>query len=395
MSSPFWVSAQPITHLLLAGLVVLALLAGGTAHAQTISDVAVFYTPAAKNHQGGTEQIKTKIDEIIAETNTVYTDSGVNQRLNLVAAEEVRYTERKLVTDRNRLRDPSDGHMDEVHTIRERVWADVVMLLRFRDDINDFGGESYRVYPITASNAPDYAFGVVGIDRNLEDSGTVDYSATAIFAHELGHIMGLEHDRYESCPAGMCPNTEHPYSYGYVNQEAFTDGAATSKRWRTIMSYGNQCRAAGFTCDMILRFSDPNENYMGDPLGKSGTANAVLALNNNRGTVSRFRPGRGVTVTFDAATYTATEDGTAATVTVQLNVAPGRELVIPLTTVSTGGAWPHDYTNTMPESVTFKRNPDRTDPHHHGRERRHRRARRNPHPGLWRAAAGGGGGRPG
>ncbi len=87
MSSPFWVSAQPITHLLLAGLVVLALLAGGTAHAQTIIDVAVFYTPAAKNHQGGTEQIKTKIDEIIAATNTVYTDSGVNQQLNLVAAE--------------------------------------------------------------------------------------------------------------------------------------------------------------------------------------------------------------------------------------------------------------------------------------------------------------------
>ena len=50
-------------------------------------------------------------------------------------------------------------------------------------------------------------------------------------------------------------------------------------------------------------------------------------------------------------TYTAAEDGTAATVTVQLNVAPGRELAIPLTATSTDGAWPHDY--SLPASVTF------------------------------------------
>ena len=147
MLPPPWNPVQPSARLLLAVLVLLALLAGGTAHAQTVVDVAVFYTPAAKNHQGGTAQIEAKIDEIIAATNTAYTDSGVNQQLNLVAAEEVRYTERNLVTDRDRLRDPSDGYMDEVHTIRERVWADVVMLLRFRDDIRDFGGESYRVVP--------------------------------------------------------------------------------------------------------------------------------------------------------------------------------------------------------------------------------------------------------
>ena len=175
-----------LPYLLLVVLTILPLLYGRVAHAQTIIDVAVFYTPAAKNHQGGTEQIKTKIDEIIAATNTAYTNSSVNQQLNLVAAEEVRYTERNLVTDRNRLQDPSDGYMDEVHTTRERVWADVVMLLRYKNDIRDFGGESYRVVPITASNAPAYAFGVVGIDRTLEDLGTVGYSATATFAHELG-----------------------------------------------------------------------------------------------------------------------------------------------------------------------------------------------------------------
>ena len=360
-----WSPSPKRTHLLLVVLVVLSCLSGRAAHAQTPSviDVAVFYTPAAKNHQGGTAQIEAKIDEIITETNTAYTDSGVNQRLNLVAAEEVRYTEGQNVdVDYRRLRDPSDGHMDEVHTIRERVWADIVMLLSYRAPRGGPGGAAIRPYPISAPDVPDYAFGVVVINRTLDDLGVVEYSSTMRFAHELGHIMGLDHDRYEECHAGRCPRIDYPYAYGYVNQEAFTDGAATSKRWRTIMSYPNQCRDAGFTCDMILRFSNPSQTYRGDPLGKSGTqdttavdgpADAVRALNNNRETVARFRPGRGVTVTFDAAIYTATEDGTAATVTVQLNLAPGRELVIPLTTASAGGAWPHDYTITMPESVTF------------------------------------------
>ena len=360
-----WSASPKRTCLLLIVLAVLSCLSGRAAHAQaqTIIDVAVFYTPAAKNDEGGTEQIKIKIDEIIAATNTAYTDSGVNQRLNLVAAEEVRYTERNVDVDYDRLRNPSDGHMDEVHTIRERVWADIVILLSYLPPRGGAGGKAIRVSPISSPSAPDYAFAVVVLNQVFDAFDIVEYSSTMRFAHELGHIMGLKHDRYESCNAEWCPSVDHPYAYGYVNQEAFTDGAATSKRWRTIMSYNNQCDDAGFDCDVILRFSNPNQRYpdsSGDPLGKSGTRNttavdgpadAARALNNNRETVANFRPGRGVAVSFDAATYTATEDGTAATVTVQLNVAPGRELVIPLTATSTDGAWPHDY--TLPESVTF------------------------------------------
>ena len=174
----------------------------------------------------------------------------MNQELNLVAAEEVRYTERNLSTDRNHLRDPSDGHMDEVHTIRERVWADVVMLLRHSPRRDDSGGGGFRVYPITAPNAPDYAFGVVTINRAIE--GPVAHSATAIFAHELGHIMGLDHDRYTACNSNAtnrgCPNIDYPYAFGYVNQEALKaeNRAVTSKRWRTIMSYPDQCIDARF-----------------------------------------------------------------------------------------------------------------------------------------------------
>ena len=48
-------------------------------------DVAVFYTPAAREEAGGTAEIEAVIDLMIAETNEAYAASGVHGRLALVA----------------------------------------------------------------------------------------------------------------------------------------------------------------------------------------------------------------------------------------------------------------------------------------------------------------------
>ena len=56
-------------------------------------------------------------------------------------------------------------------------------------------------------------------------------------------------------------------------------------------------------------------------------------------------------MSFDAETYTATEGGTAATVTISLSDAPGRAIDIPFTATSTTGATAADY--TVPRSVAF------------------------------------------
>ena len=128
-----WPLASPHNRWWLLALVVLSLLAGGTAHAQSsVIDVAVFYTPAAKTAQGGTAQIKAKIEELVAATNLAYADSGVNQTIRLVALEEVAgYTDAgSTSTDLVRLQQKWDGHMDEVHSIRDRVFADIVMLIQ-------------------------------------------------------------------------------------------------------------------------------------------------------------------------------------------------------------------------------------------------------------------------
>ncbi len=343
-----WTLSRHLIRLLLVVLVLLPCLPGGLVHAQSVIDVAVFYTTAAKDDEGGTDQIKTKIDEMVAATNLAYADSGANQTIKLVHVGEVAYTASdRLSTDRSRLENPSDGHMDEVHATRDRVWADIVILLRRPGDV---GGVASLMHTLSTDHAAE-AFAVSTVHAGN-------------FMHELGHIMGLAHDRYEACSHDtsnpQCPTLVTPYAYGYVNQEAFESGASSSKRWRTIMSYSNQCDDAGVSCSpSLLRFSNPNKTYRGDPMGAAGTqftndldgpVDAARTLNDTRRTVANFRQGRAVQVSFGSATYAATEGGRAL-VAVKLNTAPGRELVIPLTARSTDGAWSGDY--SLPTSVTF------------------------------------------
>ena len=348
-----WPLSPPLPRLLLAVLVLLPLLSGGTVHAQSVIDVAVFYTGEARADEGGTDAIKARIDEIVAATNMAYTDSGVNQTINLVHVREVTYTESdSLATDLSNLRDPSDGSMDHIHATRDLVWADIVMLLLSEADADGVAGKAFSMTGLSTTFA-DYAFGVSTVH-----AGT--------FMHELGHIMGLAHDRYEHCEHDtsnpQCSALVRPYAYGYVNQEAFDNlvmTLLTGKNWRTVMAYNDQCDDAGFSCSQLQRFSNPNQTYRSDPMGVAGTqdttdldgpADAARTLNDTRPTVANFRQGRAVEVSF-ATTTAAVTEGEGVSLVVYLSAEPGRELVIPLTAWSEDGAWPGDY--RLPASVRF------------------------------------------
>ena len=302
--------------------------------------MAVFYTPAVRDAEGGTTAIEDEIDSMVAGTNTAYRDSGVNQRINLVAVAEVDYTEVNSQTDLNRLTSRSDSYMPEVHAIRDRVGADIVMLIR---QLTDFAAGTAQIMATVSPAFASSAFGVVNAN-------------TRNFAHELGHLMGLHHDRYVvhvACTGAHCNRDgAFPYAYGYhhCDETSFTD------RWRTIMAYANQCTSY----QTPHRFSNPEQTYRGDPLGIAGLApstavdgpsDAVRALNRTRAYVAKFRQTPDITVSFGTGSYTATEGGTAATVTVQLSAVPTRPIDIPLTAVATG-ATADDYTG-LPAAVQF------------------------------------------
>ncbi len=185
------------------------------------------------------------MDLLIALANEAYTMSGVRHRMALVARSEVPYTESgDVFTDLRRFSDPSDGHMDEVHPVRERTGADLAHLL-----LRPFGG------------------GDIGGVADLGGPfGLTDLCCPGVFVHETGHNLGLLHDRYNQDPEGSALSSDP--AYGYVNQEGLTVGAPQTRRWRTIMAEPDQCIDASTECRrQLVRFSNPRQHHDGDPLG--------------------------------------------------------------------------------------------------------------------------------
>ncbi len=248
----------------------------------SIIDVFVAYTAAARAGAGGTAGIQALINLGIAETNQAYLNSGVIQRVRLAGTVEVAYAESgDIAIDLDRLRAIADGHMDQVHALRNGSAADLVHLI-----VGNGGGSCGIGYVMesVASSFEALAFAVTA--RSC-------VSPNLTFAHEMGHNMGLQHDRHVDRS-----NSPFPYSHGYVNQAAFAPGAPANKRWRTIMAYNDECSASGFGCTRLMYFSNPANTYTGDPMGVAGTAvssspdgpaNARLSLDNTRTTVANFR----------------------------------------------------------------------------------------------------------
>ena len=250
----------------------------------SVIDLMVFYTPAATRDEGGTAEIEALVDLKVAETNQAYADSGVIQRINLVLQEEVAYVESgDDDTDLGRLADPSDGHMDGIHRLRDAYAADIVHLVLSGVAPGVGCGRAFQMLNL-AHWEESNAFSVTAAD-----------CGALIFAHELGHNMGLRHDRYTWADI----NLPYPYSAGYVNLRGFDADAPESSRWYTVMAYPDRCaEEGGFECSWLFRFSNPDQTYHGDPMGVAGDdpshswdgpADARRSLNETRSIVANFR----------------------------------------------------------------------------------------------------------
>lgn len=250
-------------------------------------DVLVVYTTKAKDAQGGTNNMLALINNAVALANQAYTNSGIATQLRLVGTLETTYNEGTTNTDfydsLNRLTNTSDGFMDNVHTLRNELGADMVNLLI---DNNAFCGLAWQM-TFESTSFASYAFSVV-------DEGCVtNYS----FAHELGHNMGSEHDRANAS------SPLFPYSYGYRDN-------VDPVRFRTVMAYA----CSGLTCPRINYFSNPYVTYSGQPTGiNENAANAAhnaLSINNTRDTVANFRQAVAQPTNTPTATRTNTPTAT-------------------------------------------------------------------------------------
>jgi hypothetical protein len=237
---------------------------GVTTDDGSLIDVLVVYSGDARAAAGGTSAMNALINLAVSETNAGYQNSGITQRIRLVHAEEVVYSEAGFnwSTTLSRLTSPVDGFMDNVHSLRDAYQADLVVLIVNNTAYCGIAWLMTTPSPAFESNA----FSVVS-----RTCATGYYS----LAHEMGHNMGSHHDRANASGSGS-----YLYSYGYQ---------APDRAFRTIMAYN--CSGGG--CPRVNYWSNPEVLYGGQPTGvldpEPNSADNHRSLNNTAYTVANWR----------------------------------------------------------------------------------------------------------
>lgn len=215
-------------------------------------NVLVVYTPSAQSAHG---DIPGLAQLAVEQTNGSYSNSQIsNLSLNLVGAAQVNYSESGSKTgtepdDLLRLRNPTDGFMDEVHALRSELGADIVVL--FVHNLTALGGLAggSSQGPVAA----DMAFAVVDWEFAVDNLS---------FAHELGHLMGARH-HYEA------DDTETPYKYGHGSCRDWP------YKYKTIMGV--------VTCKhpRVPYWSNPDVKYKNRATGDGTYRNNARVLKDN------------------------------------------------------------------------------------------------------------------
>ncbi|MEM9596444.1 MAG: zinc-dependent metalloprotease family protein [Acidobacteriota bacterium] len=234
----------------------------------SVHDLMVVYTQHAIDEVGGLVPLETLIDLGVTETNLSYEASGVDHRVALVHTSFIEYDEFKPtgIDARDHLQDPDDGVMDEVHPLRDRYGADLVMLLLGRSGC----GRAFIMAEV------DPAFEAFAFCRVSQICVSPGYT----FQHELGHLAGGRH-QWNGDPANNAPFT---FNHGYLD---------AVNEFRTIMA-GNDILNCP-DCTRRLRWSNPDiadpvtGAPMGIPEGEPMACDNRKTLNATALTIANFR----------------------------------------------------------------------------------------------------------
>lgn len=163
------------------------------------------------------------------------------------------------------LRLMTNGGVPNLHAARDQAAADLVIAFTAHSDVCGIAWLNERPTSGAASNA----FGIVNI-------GCAVSNKTA--PHEIGHLLGMRHDRYVDTSGGL------GYNFGYV---------AHADRLRSLMAYGNACTDAGYSCRRVTSYSSPGVTHkngpLGVPIGQPNAAHNLEVLCDNSGVISNWR----------------------------------------------------------------------------------------------------------
>ncbi len=218
-------------------------------------DVLGIYSPSARIFFGGHRQMVANIQHAVDVANSAFINSAADVRLTLVRAREFQLSDSQF-EDLPFLRSHAP-----INNLRDEVGADLVSA--FIKGPAPFCGRGYLMTSVGQGFAPS-AYSVTDIV----------VCSTLVFAHEVGHNLGLAHD---PANAGAPQNQSFPWAYGH-----FVD-----QRFRTIMSYNSEC--TGNVCPRVPFFSHPGRQVDGLPTGIAGQRDNHRVLNSTGPVAARFR----------------------------------------------------------------------------------------------------------
>lgn len=213
-------------------------------------DLLVGHTPAATAGAGGEAGIRMLVELAVAESNDAFERSDVRVRLRLVGLVSVDYVESgELRTDLTRLTRADDGWMDEVQRLRDSHAADIVCLVTESEKSNQFAGMANQLRNVEVPSLQ------MGYTVCLRPYLLGNYT----LAHEIGHLLGANHDR-DTSPEG-----------GLLNGAYGARFVVDRQTYRTVMAYRPGIQ--------IPHFSNPTVAYRDVPTGVGGVTDNASTLN--------------------------------------------------------------------------------------------------------------------
>ena len=197
-------------------------------------------------------------------SNQALTNSGLTVRFELAAIAYVNYSDVSLTQSLN---DVISGNVPQAAALREQYAADLVQLVT---ESSEYCGVAYLLSSADA--------GFANLAYSVIYSGCINNYSNI---HEMGHNMGLQHDRADASPQTVW---DYGYGYRYCNDGVTPQPAAGYVR--SVMAY--PCASS----TRVPLYSGPNVNYQGTVLGDANDDNERV-LQQTYITVANFRQGVG------------------------------------------------------------------------------------------------------